>query len=89
MIAPDSIPQMTKARLFPTSMDAINNWGRFESAAITFPRKDCCAFNSVCNLLEATKAISMPEKKAEASRERPRMMIELEGSGSMHERYEQ
>jgi hypothetical protein len=33
--------------------------------------------------LAETKAISIPEKKAEARMERPMMRSELEGSGSM------
>ena len=82
--APDSIPQITNTRLLPTSMEAMNNCGLFDKAATTLPLREDCAFSSVCSLLEATKAISIPEKKAEAKRERARMTIKLEGSGSMH-----
>ena len=77
------MPQITNARLLPTNMVAMNNWGRSAKNAMTWPRNDCCASNSVCSLLEATNAISMPEKKAEASSDAARIKRELEGSGSM------
>ena len=77
---------MTKARLLPTNMQAMKSCGLLERAAMILPRTEVCALSSVCNRLEDTKAISIPEKKADARSERERIRIELEGSGSMKEK---
>ena len=80
---PDSMPQSTRARLLPTNMEAMKSWGRAFRKATTRPRQLWVASSSVWSRLEATNAISIPEKNADANSDSTRIRIELEGSGSM------
>ena len=81
--APDSNPQKTKARLLPTSMVAMKSFVRADKWVRMRPRQLLCESSSSCRRLAETKAISIPEKKAEATRANPMIKNELEGSGSM------
>ena len=81
--APDSIPQITSAILLPTNMTAMNSWGRLKKEEASCPLHPCFALSSICNRFAETKAISIPEKNAEAAKEARIIKIELEGSGSI------
>jgi hypothetical protein len=55
--------------LFPTSMEAMNNFGlEVKVEIIEAPKTPCFLSNSIFNLLEVRKAISIPEQKAQAIR---------------------
>jgi hypothetical protein len=59
-------PYITRAMLLPTSIVAINCEGFARNIDIILDENSpCFRFNSRRNLLDARKAISMPEKKAE------------------------
>ena len=81
--APDSNPQNTKARLLPTSMVAMKSLVRDDKWVRMRPCQLLFESSSSCKRFAETKAISIPEKKAEATRANPMIKSELEGSGSM------
>ena len=66
----NAIPYMTRAILFPTSMVAIYLEGCLRKYE-TIPERNFCCLRSISirNLLDETKAISIPEKKAEKTME--------------------
>lgn len=64
------IPKKTRAILFPTNTKAINPEGLLTKREIIFPeRKPLFLSSSIRNLFDDTKAISIPEKKAENNSE--------------------
>src|SRR4249920_3519886 len=64
------MPNRTRATVFPISVVPINAEGFFKNLDImmphVWPRLPC---SSICNLLDDKKAISIPEKKKENTRD--------------------
>jgi hypothetical protein len=75
---------MTRATLFPMSIVAINLEGFAVNRDKIFPRKSPCFFSSsIWILLEDTKAISIPEKKADSNKD-PTMTTTLKATGVIY-----
>ena len=80
---PDSIPQSTKAKLLPTSIQAIKSWGLSKKDATSFPLRLLVESISTLRRFAETKAISIPEKKPEATSDTAIVKSVLEASGSI------